>query len=222
MALARNVLLVEGTSDSGVITNLWKRHYPEDQPFEIDVRFGLSNVREAFTGFLVGSEVQRLGVVVDADESLETRWPGFYQALVVRGYRPVPKKLPGDGLVLHRPERSVSTVGVWVMPDNQDPGRLEDFVRDLVPVGDRLWEHAGTVVDQIPDDLRRFRAIHRTKAHVYTWLAWQNEPGLRLGPAVERRLLDSDAPHAVGFVSWLRRLFVEGPVTHPDDVVGSR
>jgi hypothetical protein len=213
MELARNVLLVEGTSDYGVINKLWERHYPEHRPFEIDVRFGLPNVREAFTGFLVGSGVQRLGVVVDADESLETRWPGFYQVLVERRYRPVPKKLPSDGLVLHRPEHNVPVVGIWVMPDNAVPGRLEDFVRNLVPASDRLWEHAGNVVDQIPAELRKFRPIHRNKAHVHTWLAWQKEPGLRLGPAIERRLLDSDAPHAVSFVSWLQRLFVQDPVS---------
>jgi hypothetical protein len=69
-----------------------------------------------------------------------------------------------------------------VMPDNETGGRLEDFVSFMVPEGDKLWEHAGSAVDAIPDELRRFKPAHRAKAHVHTWLAWQKEPGVRLGP----------------------------------------
>jgi hypothetical protein len=211
MEAGSNLLLVEGTSDYGVITNLWARHHPGHAPFVVDPRFGLANLREAFTGLLLGSGIQRLGVVVDADEAVETRWPGFYQVLVERGYRPVPKVLPSTGLVIHRPERNVPLVGVWVMPDNETGGRLEDFVSFMVPEGDKLWEHAGSAVDAIPDELRRFKPAHRAKAHVHTWLAWQKEPGVRLGPAVERRLLDANIPQASAFVAWLQRLFVGEP-----------
>lgn len=208
MRAARNILMVEGTSDFGVITKVWSRRFPGEAPFGVDVRFGLSNLREAFAGALLGSEVQRLGVVVDADDAVEKRWPGFYQTLVERGYRPVPKRLPSDGLVLYRPEMNVPVVGVWVMPNNEAGGRLEDFVSMMVPAGDALWEHARTAIEEIPDHLRRFKPAHRAKAHVHTWLAWQKEPGLRLGPAVERRLLDADVPQAAAFVEWLERLFV--------------
>lgn len=203
-----NRLLVEGTSDFGVIRNLWARHHPGDVPFDVEVRFGLSNLREAFKGSLLGSGIERLGVVVDADDAVASRWQGFYQVLVERGYRPVPKTLPAAGLVLRRPDRSVPVVGVWVMPNNQEGGRLEDFVSFLVPEGDVLWEHAGSVIDELPAELRKFKPAHRAKAHVHTWLAWQKEPGLRLGPAVERRLLDAEVPEAAAFVAWLRELFV--------------
>ncbi|HET7462738.1 MAG TPA: DUF3226 domain-containing protein [Longimicrobium sp.] len=199
--------MVEGTSDHGVITKLWARQHQADQPFEIDVRFGLENLREAFAGALLGSEIERLAVVVDADESVERRWPGFYQILKERGYRP-DKALPASGLMLHRAERNVPVVGVWLMPDNHTAGRLENFVSYMVPAGDQLWEHAGEVVDAIPGELRKFKDQHKQKAHVHTWLAWQKEPGLRLGPAVERRLLDAGVPEAVAFVSWLERVFV--------------
>lgn len=209
--MSRHVLLVEGTSDYGVVRNLWARHHPEFTPFEIDVRFGLPNLREAFRGSLLASDISRLGLVVDADEDANLRWQAFYQALVESGYKPVPKSPPSEGMVLHRTDRTVPIVGIWVMPDNQLPGRLEDFVRRLVPPGDDLWTHAGKIVDEIPEELRRFRAIHRAKAHVHTWLAWQREPGMRLGPAVTRRLLDSGAPEAVRMVAWLRRLFAGEP-----------
>lgn len=207
----RNVLLVEGSSDSHVIRNLWIAHFGEPVPFVIDVRHGLTNLREAFAGSLIGSEVERLGVIVDADEEVEKRWPGFYQALVVRGYKPIPKIPGGDGVLLHRPDRSVPVVGVWLMPDNTSPGRLEDFIGFLVPEGDLLWEHAGSVIDSIPAELVRFKQAHRSKAHVHTWLAWQPEPGIRMGQAITR-FLDPRAPHAVRLVEWLRRVFIDAPV----------
>lgn len=201
-------LLVEGTSDFGVFRELWKRlHDKEEPPFTLDTQFGLQGLRERFSALLLGSEVDRLGIVVDADDGVEARWPGFYQILVERGYRPVPKRLPVDGLVLERPDLTVGTVGVWLMPDNASPGALEDFVQYLVPPGDELWRHAGEVVETIPRELKRFTSRKQLKAHVYSWLAWQKEPGLRLGPAIERRLLDTDAPHAASFIVWLRRLF---------------
>jgi hypothetical protein len=131
--------------------------------------------------------------------------------LVERGYKPVPKTPPATGLVLHRPDRNVPVVGIWVMPDNTSAGTLEDFVRLLVRPADALWAHAGRVVDEIPEELRRFKPAQRAKVHAHTWLAWQKDPGLRLGPAVERRLLDPGAPNAVTFVDWLRRLFVDRP-----------
>lgn len=206
----RSLLLVEGSSDAHVIRNLWIAHFGEPLPFEIENREGLTNLREAFTGYLVGSEVERLGVVVDADEAVAKRWPGFYQALAVHGYKPVPKNPEAGGTLLHRPERSVPTVGVWLMPDNNSPGRLEDFIRFLVPEGDLLWEHAGTVIDSIPAELVRFKPAHRSKAHVHTWLAWQPEPGIRMGQAVTR-FLDPQAPHAIRLVEWLRRVFAASP-----------
>jgi hypothetical protein len=82
MEQSRHLLLVEGTSDYGVVTSLWARHNPGTKPFETSVRLGLENLREAFTGYLLASGVERLGIVVDADESLAKRWPAFYQILV--------------------------------------------------------------------------------------------------------------------------------------------
>jgi len=209
----RAVLLVEGTSDFGLIKNLWERHYSDPMPFEIKPSFNDRDLLDAFRGSLLGSEVSRLGMVVDADSSVETRWPGVYQALVDRGYRPVPKRPIPEGMVIYRSERTVPLVGVWVMPNNALPGALEDFARYLIRADDKLWPHAEQVISEIPSELRRFREVQQSKVHIHTWLAWQSDPGLRLGLAMRRRLLDSAAPQAVQFVQWLRRLFVDDPVS---------
>ena len=215
----RNVLLVEGTSDFGLVRNLWKLHNPGDDPFEIEVKFGLNNLREAFSGFLLASDVARLGVIADADVGVEKRWPGFYQTLRTRGYARVPPKLPPDGLVLEEPDAGVCVVGVWLMPDNSAPGGLEEMVRRMVHSDDQLWLHADTVLNEIPGNLVKFKSTHRSKAHVHTWLAWQEEPGMRIGPAVTRGVLNANAPEALRLMEWLRQVFVsagaEPPLTRP-------
>jgi hypothetical protein len=203
----RCVLLVEGSSDHHLVRNLWLADGRDESAFEVDVRDGLPNLREAFRGYLLGSEVERLGVVADADESAPARWQGFYQSLVKEGYRPVPKEPVREGLVLHRPELPVSAVGIWLMPDNVSAGRLEDFVAGLVRDTDPLWPRAEQVVDDIPPEEVRFKPQHRSKAYAHTWLAWQKEPGVRIGQAVTRNLVDRNAPPAAALLSWLDRLF---------------
>lgn len=45
------------------------------------------------------------------------------------------------------------------------------------------------------------------KAMIHTWLAWQREPGRPMGLAITKRFLDPEAPSAMEFVAWVRRLF---------------
>ena len=56
---------------------------------------------------------------------------------------------------------------------------------------------------------RRFVEIHRAKAVIHTWLAWQSEPGVRMGAAVTRKYLEPQAPTALAFVAWLNQLLHE-------------
>lgn len=173
----RRVLLVEGSSDYHLVRNLWVADGRDNAAFEVDVRNGIVNLREAFRGFLLSSEVECLGVVADADESAGKRWQGFYQSLVEKGYRPLPKTPP-------------------------------------------LWRRAGKAVDDIPPDEVRFKPQHRSKAHAHTWLAWQEEPGVRMGHAVTRRLLDHRSAAALGLLDWLARLF-EAPPAEPTEGAGA-
>ncbi len=97
------------------------------------------------------------------------------------------------------------------MPDNGSPGALEDFAAMLVPAGDALWLRAGEAVDSIPEQARLFPAGRRSKAHMHTWLAWQEQPGSPMGQAIGKGDLDAHAPAAQRFVAWLRRLMVDEP-----------
>ena len=91
------------------------------------------------------------------------------------------------------------------MPDNQAPGKLEDFLRPMVTGTDTLIGHATDVVDNIPE--QRFSHQDRPKAVMHTWLAWQSEPGRPYGTAITARFLDPDVPLVDVLVAWLERLF---------------
>lgn len=91
------------------------------------------------------------------------------------------------------------------MPDNTQAGILEDFLRWLVPDGDSLWDRAENCLNEIPPEERRFPSL--SKAHIHTWLAWQEEPGTLLGSAINKRYFNADAPQAQRLMAWIHTLF---------------
>src|SRR5215213_941713 len=205
---ARRVLLVEGVTDLHVVQNLWIRRFGAPPPFEIESKDGINNLREAFRANLLASNIARLGIIADADAGLDKRWPGFRQPLIERGYSSVTKLADESGTIVFDPERSVPVIGIWLMPNNRDSGTLEDFVRFLVPAQDSLWEEANHAVDRLPEDRVLFKPVHRSKAILATWLAWQRQPGIPMGQAVSRKLLDAGAPEADALLTWLSKLMI--------------
>ncbi len=151
--------------------------------------------------------LQSLGIVIDADEDVQARWSSVRDRLQRVGYE-VPTQSVQDGFILTLPNRP--RVGVWVMPDNQLPGRLEDFVGHLIPQTDNLKPIAEKTLQSIEKKkLNHFRPIHRSKALIHTWLAWQEMPGMPMGQAITARVLLHDQILANSFVAWLKRLFIE-------------
>lgn len=199
----RNVLLVEGKDDEHVLYHLVKYHQVP-RCFTIKDKGGIENLLNTLEVELLASELQRLGIVVDADTDIDSRWRELRDLLMRTGYA-MPAQPNADGLVVQQPGKP--TVGVWLMPNNQLPGMLEDFVAFLVPPGNVLWQQAEACVAQLPVTEGRFPEVHRSKARVHTWLAWQREPGSPLGLAITKRYLNADAAAVRPLLDWLRRLF---------------
>lgn len=198
-------LLVEGIDDQHVIWGLLKaRDFPE--VFAVEAKSGVENLLRVFPVQVKGSGVKAVGVVIDADVDLLGRWDSLRNAMSELGYSP-PKDLPGEGVILEA--EGMPRVGAWIMPDNSLPGMLEDFVGYLVPTDDHLWSHAAEVLANIPDGLAGFAAHHLSKAHIHTWLAWQEDPGTPMGLAITKKYLDPVADTAEPFIGWLQKLFVD-------------
>ena len=81
-----------------------------------------------------------VGFVLDADSSLQNRWMAMSSRLREAGVDP-PEDIPPEGF-MGESQTYRTRVGVWLMPDNQQEGTLEDFLRTLVEEEDPLLPHA--------------------------------------------------------------------------------
>lgn len=197
------VLLVEGKDDEHVIKNLF-RHHNVTQPVHIKEKQGIDNLLETLGVEIDGSDLERLGIIVDADTNISSRWTQITNILKNAGYTDVPKLPDRSGTVVKEIGRPV--IGIWLMPDNSLPGMLENFISFLIPQSDNLWGRAKQVVEEIPDAERRFPVQHAIKAQIHTWLAWQKKPGKPLGLAITSHYLDAEASHAKKFIDWINKL----------------
>ncbi len=206
----RLVLLVEGPDDREVVHQLMNHYHLRRGVVDVKDKVGYENLRATIRLELADSEVECVGIVVDADANLQDRWQSLRDVLLPLDYD-VPSAPDPGGTIIHRAPRPtdtlVQTLGLWVMPDNTLPGMLEHFVSFLVPPGDNLWPHAEKTVQGISGEMRRFPSQHEIKARVHTWLAWQEEPGKPMGLAITKCYLDANCQQASLFVAWLRRLF---------------
>jgi hypothetical protein len=204
----RTILLVEGDDDEHVLKHLCgNRGVPHLG--EIKPHGGVNRLLESFPVRLKASEDgDIIGIVIDADTDLNSRWQSLSDRLASVGYQGVPENPRPDGTILDPPgDTLLPRVGIWIMPDNQVNGILEDFLRFLVPEGSRLFDHVESSVAAIPADEVRFSQLAKPKAIIHTWLAWQDEPGKPLGTSITARYLDPGVAQVDVLVSWLNRLF---------------
>ncbi len=217
----KNWMLVEGRNDQYVLRELLEHHniactipgrpkkkYGSDAII-IDQKEHIHGVLDALTVVLDDGDLERLAVVVDADTNLDARWDSLRNILARFGGDTVPRSPASDGTIitLTQPYRTLK-VGVWLMPDNQVPGILENFVSFLIPNDEApLWQRAKDCVNGIPEEQRHFSTPDLPKAQIHTWLAWQKEPGQPFGIAITAKYLDADASCALNLVDWVKRVF---------------
>ena len=207
-----SVLLLEGQDDYHVVSNLLDAHDLQDR-FSLRPKDGIEQLLGSLAVELKGSDLQHLGLVVDANEAPAARWQKVTDTLRQCGFPNLPPQPDPEGTVVQMEGKP--TVGVWLMPDNRVSGTIEDFAAILVPRCDPLWPRAQTCLDSIPGTDRRFAPMHHSKALIHTWLAWQEEPGVRMGAAITRKYLDPRASQAVLFIAWLRRLTASAAAPGP-------
>ena len=204
------LLLVEGEDDYHVVAQLRRRH-PLAQDVAIESKGGVDRLLAA-----VRDEVRipgriALGILLDADDNVAAQWQQVrerLEPLMVAGVSPPDEPVANGTIIEVQHHRLLPRVrvGVWLMPDNQAPGELEDFVRQMIPGDDPVWPRAESYIDGIPQADRRFRDGKVSRAELYAWLATRELPG-RMGAAINAGDLNTDADLARRFVSWLHALF---------------
>ncbi len=211
-----NILFVEGSSDLYAIAAIRDKRGVVDNFFIEDGK-DVDRAINHFEQEIFNNKKRIIGIVVDADNDLPKRW------LQIKGvidksksdinntdnkFPATPAEIPAEGLILDSIDNISCRVGVWIMPNNCTTGTLEDLLVLLAPKGDKLMSRADEVLNDLEKDtLNKYVAKDRTKAKIYSFLAWQKEPGFPLGKSITSKCLDASSSSADAFVGWLTKLF---------------
>lgn len=186
-----------------MIWHVLKRARTQVHTPDIIDKGGVGELVSALSGETKAPGREVLGIVLDANNEPGDRWKSvrdrFKKADVV-----LPEAPERAGVVLPGEPR----VGVWLMPDNQSAGQLEDFVTAMIPPNDPVWPLAQGYIGGIPEEHRRFTPAKTSRAELHAWLASREEPGF-MGQAVGRGDLDVDGPLCQQFVDWIMTLYGE-------------
>lgn len=203
------ILLVEGPEDKKVIAEILRASGID---LIIKPCGGCNQLFDQLPLYLSNpGQYKTIGVVLDADANPEGRLQRFEQILNENGRygRDGIVRFADEGLIIDGNDANAARVGLWMMPDNQSHGMLEDFLDRLaVAACPQLMEEAERAVATIErKKVHRYTPAHRSKARIHTYLAWKKEPGRSLACAVSKHYFDVSSENARSFVGWTMRLF---------------
>ena len=194
------LLLVEGLDDKHVVEHLRRTLVP-DLTFHCTDTGGSDPLLKAISPAMRPDERLALGIVMDANDDLATRWRAIGDRLR-KGEVRLPAEPELGGTIIDSDPR----VGVWLMPNNSTSGELENFVSELVPKDDPVWPLAEQYIKSIPNEHRPFSPRKELRAKLHAWLATRKEPR-KMGLALSAKDLDAGVPLAGELADWLRKLF---------------
>jgi hypothetical protein len=215
--MQRDVLHVEGKNDMHVIRHLLRRHRIEcdEKTGSVEIKTprgqnessaeGVEALLDVFEFAVQQASGFRVGFALDANGNLQRRWRQITARLKHLGLTP-PRMPPKQGFISAVSDYS-TTVGVWVMPDNQRDGTLEDLLRGLINRRNKLIRHAESATDKALDHGAKYRNVDRLKSVLHAWLAWQRVPGLPYGAALNSQYFGHASPAASAFIAWFKTLY---------------
>ena len=199
---SRRVLLVEGRNDKHVVEHIYWKRFASEPPFAVRDKEGFSRLSEAIGPELKAPEREVVGIIVDANDDLTARWTAVTDRLRTA--------CPGIEIGDPAPEGTIVgnelRVGIWLWPDNESGGELEDFVAEMVPDDDPVWPLSRRYIEGIPERHRSFSEGKTARAEIHAWLATRKEPRW-MGSAIRTGDLKVDGVLAKRFASWLESLF---------------
>ncbi len=205
-----NRLLVERLTDLVAIAELSEGNgipWPKgDEPVCI-IPLGTKTPKKSIVeNELKARDVKFLGVVLDADDDAHLSWE-LVKSWFADAFPDLPEQIPEAGYVSDV-NLGGQRLGVWIMPDNRSVGTLETLLKKLVRAeSNAVLEHAVKSCNESKTRGAPFKKVHEEKAHVFTWLAWQDEPGRNLNTVDFANVFDPKSLHAQPFIAWLLKLF---------------
>ncbi len=213
----KQILLVEGEADRAFFELICKDldlgtvtvATPKNLDAWKNTKEGVFNHLPVLLKLLPDGRTSQLAAVVDADSAVNGG--GFAQVIqrvtnIVEPFGFAQANHPSGGIVF-RHNDGLADFGLWVMPNNSDEGMLEDWIKGCIqPDEQALFNHAEDTVAGLPQP-QKFKEIHRTKAEVATWLAWQEHPGHGSYRAVEDGLISKNGPPYQNLAAWLGHIY---------------
>ena len=176
---------------------------PPNLSFSVSAKGNDSELLKDLRNQLSPPSPQVVGIIMDADEDIANRWEGIMQELA-RANIALPSNPASDGTIVNT--QGLPRVGVWIMPDNESSGELEDFVQQMLPDDDPVWSLSKEYINGIPVEHRKFAERKRLKAQFYAWLATRRQPGL-MGATIGAEDLEIDGALCQRFIAWIEDLF---------------
>jgi hypothetical protein len=196
-------LLLEGNDDQHVIWALCEK-YSITESFDVIDCEGITKLIDQIPIRFKQSNIETVGIIIDADANLKNRWTSLKSTLELLGFV-LPIEIPIEGLIS---KNNDVTIGVWIMPNNNLNGMLEDFISFLVPKNDKLLPIITSTLNDIEaKKLNSYPLIHKSKAIIHTWLSWQEDPGTPMGLSITKRYLNTNVQTCDKLMNWLNNLF---------------
>lgn len=156
-----STLLVEGNDDQHVTWAICEK-FLIAETFDVFDCDGIDNVLKQIP-IRIKLRESNLGILLDADVDLTARWQQLKNILIPLGYEM--HDLPEKSGSIVKSKKEITTIGIWIMPDNQVPGILEDFAELLIPIDDVTLPYAMRAIDEIQkNSIAKFKHLHRSKA----------------------------------------------------------
>ena len=197
------VLLVEGADDEHVVRHICCRSQPISS-FHIKNKKGIDKLLGSIKQEVIVSGRKAVGILVDANDDLDARWSAVADRLGDAKVE-VPRTPEPTGTLIEGTTR-VPRVGIWLMPNNESPGELENFVSEMILDDDPVWPRSEDYIDSIPKADRKFTEKKILRAKVHAWLATREDPR-QMGAAINAGDLHVDGTLSTAFANWLRQLF---------------
>jgi hypothetical protein len=210
------ILLVEGKDDAYVTAALLKIHKLPDRCFCIqDCKSASKLLSEINELFRSATKTKIVGIVLDADENIVSRWEQITDKLkrISSNYK-IPENINSKGTIIeaiNSDEEEFPKVGIWIMPNNEKEGMLEDFLMEMAEESNYKGgiQYAKECVENAKEkNFTSFKDTHKSKSVVHTYLAWHDEPSFTFGKAITKQEgFNPNTPLVQNFIDWLKNLF---------------
>lgn len=210
-------LIVEGNDAIAIANLLKKRNLPPPEGYFEPKKFenefvkragGVDKITKIVKEALRNPSLSNIGIILDAnDVGAKNRWESLKSLLIDKLEESALETIQnyGTGKVILDGNL---TIGIWIMPDNQNAGYLEHFLAKLIPASDKTWNFAQETIATLKlSGFQAFSDAKTQKALLHTWLAWQKEPGRPFGQAAELGYFDIASPVLDDFEAWFKATF---------------